>query len=185
MTDIEIIFGFYGLLLGLAVATITTNLADALKSRREVKLGWVPILIGAYILLGVVDQWTALAVLRDEVTFSPIMLVTMLGMALPYIFVGRAMMPESFEEVGSLEAFYLENKTEILVALLIPPLTASVFNLFYFSDVSLTLTATAVLKLPPIAIFIWLIVTGNVRWHRAGFALASLHLTGSMILRTL
>ena len=186
MTDIEIIYGFYGLLLGLAVATITTNLADALKSRRQVKLGYVPILIGAYILLCVVEQWTAMAVLRDVFTFSPLMLVTMLSMALPYIFVGRAMMPESFAEVGEIETFYLENKTEILIALLIPPLAASAFNLFYFNDMfPAILIATAVFKAPLIVIFAWLLLTRNIRLHRAGYALACLHLGGTMILRTL
>ena len=51
MSGFEFLFSFYGLLLGLAVANVTSSFADAWRSRSEWHVGAAPPLLGTFILL--------------------------------------------------------------------------------------------------------------------------------------
>lgn len=58
MTDaFDFMFGFYGLLLGLAVAEIAGGFSRAWDERRRRRLGWIGPLFGAVLLLDLLTYW--------------------------------------------------------------------------------------------------------------------------------
>lgn len=65
MTGFEFLFSFYGLLLGLAVAQVTSSFADTRRRRGNRRLGVVPPILGLFVLLAVAQQWASFWAGRD------------------------------------------------------------------------------------------------------------------------
>jgi hypothetical protein len=129
MNGFEFLFSFYGLLLGLAVANVTSGFADTWRRRGNRKIGVAAPLLGLLVLLAAAQQWQSFWGARDVLTMGPWQLLTAMGMALPYIFVGQAMFPFDLNEGGSLEDHYFEQRQVLLGALLIPALVSTTYNI--------------------------------------------------------
>jgi hypothetical protein len=174
MTGFEALFSFYGLLLGLAVANVTSSFADTWRRRRNWKMGIAPPLLGLLILLAAAQQWSSFWGARDLLTMGPWEVLTSMGMALPYIFVSHAMFPVDLHEGGSLEEHYMQQSPALLGALLAPPIVSLTANLAYgqpppsFRDlIGFILAGYSLPILIPVALLLW-----RNRWaHRAGMAL--------------
>ena len=131
MTGFEALFAFYALLLGLAVANVTSSFADMYRSRRHVRIGWTTPLLGVVILLSVCHQW--LAVFNaQELTLRAGEIIAMLTLALPYIFISQAMTPRP-GEAASLEEHYAGHRLVLAGMLLVPLLTSLVVNVVYLT----------------------------------------------------
>lgn len=174
MTGFEALFSFYGLLLGLAVANVTSSFADTWRRRGNWKMGIAPPLLGLFILLAAAEQWSSFWGARDLLTMGPWEVLTSMGMALPYIFVSHAMFPVDLHEGGSLEEHYMQQSPVLLGALLAPPIVSLTYNLANgppppsFSDIiGFILAAYSPQILIPVVLLLW-----RNRWaHRAGMAL--------------
>jgi hypothetical protein len=129
MTGFEFLFSFYGLLLGLAVANVTSSFADTWRRRGKWKMGIAPPLLGLFILLAATQQWVSFWAARDSLTMGSWEMLTSMGMALPYIFVSHAMFPVDLNEGGSLEDHYFRQRPILLGALLVPPLVSLSYNI--------------------------------------------------------
>ena len=127
MSGFEYIFTFYGLLLGLAVANATGNLAEMWRSHAVVKVGLAPPLLCLFILLAAAQQWVSFWGARETLTMSPASLLMSIGMALPYIFVSHGMTPAR-EGSASFEDFYLDHRKTLMGVLTIPPVLSFVYN---------------------------------------------------------
>ncbi len=128
MGDFEYLFSFYGLLLGLAVANVTTGFADMWRERREVSVGICPPLLAAVVLMGGMNVWLVYWQTSQGVTLNAWRMLSAAGVALPYIFISRAMFPPA-AEATSLEDHYLAHRGLLLCALAVPPLVSAVSNI--------------------------------------------------------
>lgn len=127
MSGFEAIFAFYALLLGLAVANVTSAFANMYKARRTTAVGWTTPLLGVVVLLSASQQWMSLFRSQADINLGFREIVACLGMALPYIFVSQAMTPRDGEAV-SLEAYYAEHRLVLVGALMTPLCTSAILN---------------------------------------------------------
>lgn len=127
MAEFDALFAFYALLLGLAVANVTTAFAEMYKLRGRVAVGWTTPLLGVVILLSACQQWLSLFRAQADLKLGVWQIFTCLGMALPYIFISQVMRPRP-DEVVPLERHYAEHRIVLAGALLVPLVTSSVRN---------------------------------------------------------
>ena len=171
MADIEFLVAFLGLLFGLALANISNNLADSWRSRRELPIGLSPIFFSAFIVLSIVQQWQAVAYARDSISIDAISIFTALGVSLPFIFASRALMPLNRDSWDSIEQFYIKERHEFLALLMVPPiasLTGYVLSSWQDIDLSQQLISTLIIYGLVIFLPLLMMLTKNVRLHRAG-----------------
>lgn len=128
MSDFEYLFSFCGLLLGLAVANVATGFADMWRDRQAVAVGICVPLLAFIVLFGGMNVWLVYWNAREVVSFDVWRILSAAGVALPYVFVSRAMFP-SPDQRRPLEEHYLEHRKVILAALAIPPIVSAASNL--------------------------------------------------------
>lgn len=129
MSEFEALFAFYGLLLGLAIANVTTAFADMYRARATTRIGLTVPLLGLLVLLAATQQWTSLFGARDRTQLGVGVILTCLAMALPYIFVSRVMTPDERETTRDLERHYADNRIVLIAMLMAPLLTSAIYNI--------------------------------------------------------
>ena len=130
MSGFEALFAFYALLLGLAIANVSNAFADMYSRRAQVPVGWTVPLLGAVVILAASQQWLSLYRAREGMTLEPASILACLAMALPYIVIGRLMVPHD-GSARSLEAHYTAQRGLLAGMLLVPVLVSMLFNLVY------------------------------------------------------
>ena len=132
MDGFNFLFSFYGLLLGLAVASVTTAFAEMWRNHERVPVGRALPLLGIFILLAAAEQWVSFWQSREHLTMGPWQLLTGLAMALPYIFVSQAMAPHSDDSRWpTLEDYYGAHRRTLLGVLSVPPVISFTFNVAF------------------------------------------------------
>ncbi len=128
MQDFDYLFSFYGLLLGLSVANVASGFGDMWRDRNAVAIGIAAPLLAAIVLFGCMNIWMVYWRMRETVSFDAWRMLAAAGVALPYIFISRAMFPSAGGST-SLEDHYLANRHVILGALAISPIVSAASNL--------------------------------------------------------
>lgn len=128
MSGFEYLFTFYGLLLGLAIANVTTGFADMWRAREEIRPGWTTPLLGLFILLAAAHQWVSFWSGRNDINMEPWNLMISIGVALPYVFVSRGMFPRQQDRWSSLEDYYIAHRRVLLAAIAAPALASLIYN---------------------------------------------------------
>jgi hypothetical protein len=131
MSAFEYVFAFYGLLLGLAVANVVTGFADMWRERHVVAVGVCTPLIAGTVLLGVMNIWLRFWTAADTLVLSAWQLIGIVALAVPYIFISRAVFPAGGGI--ALEDHYLAHRRTILLALAVPPAVAMMRTATQFS----------------------------------------------------
>ena len=125
MGGFDYLFSFYGLLLGIAVANVAIGFADMWRDCEKIAVGTCPPLVASSVLLGGMNVWMQMWLTRSDATVSGIQMLAAAAIALPYVFVSRAIFPGAEEdEERSLEEHYLRHRTLILVLLAIPTIVS-------------------------------------------------------------
>lgn len=183
MTDIEFVVSFVALLGGLLLANVANNLADALRSRRDLPIGFVPWAINFYISAGFVTGFTLFWAGRDTLSFDMLTLISQLAVFGPYIMASRLLYPEHKDRWASVEEYYIANRKLILGVLLIAPSVFGFNILTYEVDASMSerVFNTLVAVVPVVATLVLLMLTENRRWHWAGWGFLTVHRIASMI----
>ena len=177
MTDIEFIVSFWILLSGLLLANIANNLADALRARRDLPIGFLPWAINFYIATSVISTLFLLSKADETLSLDMLVLIGLLAALGPYIIVSRLLYPEHKERWDSVEDYYLANRKLILGIMVIGPVV-TIFNRFYIdngltiSEKTLSVLGTLV---PVVATFLLLMGTQKRHWHWAGFGFLIAH----------
>ena len=128
MADFDYLFSFYGLLLGLSVANVASGFGDMWRDRNAVRVGICAPLLAAVVLFGCMNIWLVYWRFRHGIEFDAWRMLAAAGVALPYIFISRAMFP-SVGSATSLEDHYITNRRVILIALAISPIVSATSNL--------------------------------------------------------
>lgn len=123
----EYLFSFYGLLLGIAVANVAIGFADMWRDCGKIGVGYCPPLLGSIVMLGGMNVWLTMWHVRQDVTVGAWQMLAATGVAMPYVFVSRAMFPGAERESEhSLEEHYLRHRVLILLVMVVPPVVSLV-----------------------------------------------------------
>jgi hypothetical protein len=121
INSFDYLFSFYGLLLGIAVANVAIGFADMWRDCERIRVGTCPPLVASSVLLGGMNVWLQMWLARSHVTVDGIQMLVAAAIALPYVFVSRAIFPgREAEPESSLEEHYLRHRKLILILLTIP-----------------------------------------------------------------
>jgi hypothetical protein len=121
----DYLFTFYGLLLGIAVANVAIGFADMWRDCGRIAVGYCPPLLGIAVMLGGMNVWLTMWHIRTDVGVTAWQMLAAIGVAMPYVFVSRAMFPGAERESEqSLEEHYLRHRLLILAVLTIPPVVS-------------------------------------------------------------
>ena len=125
MGSFDYLFSFYGLLLGIAVANVAIGFADMWRDSDRIAVGTCPPLVASSVLLGGMNVWLQMWLSRPYVTVDGIQMLAAAAVALPYVFVSRAIFPgDEGAAEHSLEDHYLRHRTLILILLAIPTMVS-------------------------------------------------------------
>ena len=127
MNSFDYLFSFYGLLLGIAVANVAIGFADMWRDCGKIGVGYCPPLLGVIVMLGGMNVWLTMWHVRQDAGVSAWQMLAATGVAMPYVFVSRAMFPGAEKDTErSLEEHYLRHRVLILLILVIPPVVSLV-----------------------------------------------------------
>jgi uncharacterized membrane protein len=130
MEQFDYLFSFYGLLLGIAVANVAIGFADMWRDCEKVEVGACPPLLACIVLFGGMNVWLTTWQTRQHVNVSGWQMLAAAAIALPYVFVSRAMFPgQEKDPERSLEEHYLRHRILILAVLTAPPIVSVVSKL--------------------------------------------------------
>lgn len=131
MGPFDYLFSFYGLLLGIAVANVAIGFADMWRDSEKIKVGTCPPLLCTIVMLGGMNVWLTMWHLHDAVEVTAWQMVAAAFVALPYVFVSRAMFPgQEMKQELSLEEHYLKHRKLILLILTVPPVASAASRVF-------------------------------------------------------
>lgn len=68
MSEFEFLFPLFALLVGLSMTEMLSGLAQALKSDRDVRVGWLTPLLGTLILINLAMFWQSSWDIRSQIT---------------------------------------------------------------------------------------------------------------------
>jgi hypothetical protein len=127
MGPFDYLFSFYGLLLGIAVANVAIGFADMWRDSEKIKVGTCPPLLCTIVMLGGMNVWLTMWHLHDLIQVTAWQMVAAAFVALPYVFVSRAMFPgQELKQELSLEEHYLKHRKLILLIMAVPPIASVV-----------------------------------------------------------
>lgn len=119
MSAFEFICGFFGLLLGLALAEGLGGLSRALKASHKVRIGWATALLGIFVSCDVVTFWMYGWGMRDllplnwQVLFGGFVVTALYYVAASLIF------PDDFEEWPDLDAYFDRHYRKVMGGVLL------------------------------------------------------------------
>ncbi len=122
-------FGFYGLLLGLAVAEVASGFSRAYDERDKRKIGIVAPLFGILLLVDLISFWMNAWAYRDLPDVSYLIALTVALVALLYYFAATQIFPKATER-ATLDIHIMEHRRVVVFCVLtsnlitqIPPAT--------------------------------------------------------------
>lgn len=124
MSAFEFFFGFYSLILGLAVVEVVSGFSKALRSGGPVRLGYCTPLLALFILLDLVQFWNDTWFGYQNVGVNPAVLTVALGTASIYYLAASLIFPDRTEEWGDIDAYYDRHKRQVIGASIAANLTA-------------------------------------------------------------
>ena len=182
MSDIELAVTFVAMLCGLLLANVANNLADALRSRRDLPIGFVPWAINFYIAVAVINVFASVAgVSFDWSSFGTAMIITLCLILVPYVMASRLLYPEHKERWDSIEDYYLANRKLILGLMLIPAVSYALSLTYYTPELVVTGPILLFNSLPTIATLFAMIFVDKPQWHWVGWGFLILHRFALMI----
>jgi len=126
----EFFFSFYGLILGLSLATMCTGLVRALKRRRQSRMGWLTPLLALFVALDITTFWVgAWADLRNA-PFSYGLIVLSLAIALAYFLATTLVFPDTDERPVHLDDHFWANRRTVLLLIVLSNLLGYASSVF-------------------------------------------------------
>ncbi len=182
MTDIELMVSFVALLCGLLLANVANNLGDALRSRRDLPIGFVPWAINLYICIAVINQFTSVSgVSENWSSFGTSAMVVLCLMLLPYVVASRLLYPENKDSWETIEDYYLANRKVIIFVLMISPVSYAFSLIFYTPELVQKGPVLLFGSLPVISTLAVLTFVKSRIIHRIGWSFLITHRLGAMV----
>lgn len=145
MSEFEFVFPLFALLVGLSMTEMLSGLAYALKSKRDIRVGWLTPLLGTLILINLAMFWQGSWDIRDQITASSGSFFLLLVVGGAYFLAASMVFPSWGSDVRDLDDHFMDIRTLSLLAI-------AACNLVFIGRIAL---ATA----RPIGLWWW---SGNV-----------------------
>lgn len=117
MTAFEFVFPLFGLLVGLSYTEMLGGLARALKSPRDVRIGWLVPLLGLLVLINLTMFWYGAWQLRHMATPTSGSLLLILLVGGTYYLAASLVFPNPGDAVADLDEHFLATRKMALVAI--------------------------------------------------------------------
>jgi hypothetical protein len=130
MNEFEFVFPLFALLVGLSMAEMLSGLANSLKSKREVQIGWLTPLLGMLILINLAMFWQGSWQIRDAITADSATLLLVVVVGGTYYLAASMVFPLSGANVHDLDHHFMEHRR-------VPLLAIAGCNLVYFIRVGM------------------------------------------------
>ncbi len=177
MSAFEFFFGFFSLVMGLAMATVATGLANVLRARKVVPLGRLTPLLALLVLLDICSFWViGWNNLQDiAITYATIYLG--LAMTLVYFLSAALVFPNDASEWPSLDDYYDSHKRLVLGGVLFSNALGLIWRVMSVDAGEFDPVTTALL----ILFFGVLIALMFIRNRRINLALLLVHLSTDVV----
>jgi hypothetical protein len=130
MSEFEFVFPLFALLVGLSMAEMLAGLAHALKSKRDIHVGWMTPLLGTLILINLAMFWQGSWEMREGITASSASLLLVLAVGGTYFLAASLVFPSSDANVRDLDQHFMSIRRIALLAI-------AACNLVYFVRVAM------------------------------------------------
>ena len=130
MSEFEFVFPLFALLVGLSVTEMLSGLAHALKSKRDIHVGWLTPLLGTLILINLAMFWQGSWEMRDSITASSSSFLLVLAVGGTYFLAASLTFPSWDANVRDLDQHFMDNRKLALLAI-------AACNLVYFVRVAM------------------------------------------------
>ena len=117
MSDFELLFSLFSLLLGLAMAQVLGDGGRVINLRHKIRIGWLTPLLATLVMLDLSSFWTTAFGLRDRVAAHYLVLLLLLVFASAYYLVATLVFPNELDEKTDLDAHYWENRRIVVGAI--------------------------------------------------------------------
>lgn len=124
MSNFELVFSLFGLVLGLALCEVLAGFDRALQTRHRVQIGWLTPLLGLVVALDLISFWTIAWTVRDIIPASYGVLLFVFVLTATYYLVARLVFPRDVAEWPSFDRYYFAHKRLILGGVLLCNLLA-------------------------------------------------------------
>lgn len=121
MSQFELVFAVYGLLLGLAIAEVLGGFSRALKLKRgtkAVRIGWLTPLLGILVMLDLTSFWLLAWDAREQIEANYATLVGVLAMVGIYYLAATLIFPDTPEEWPDFDDWYDKQNRMVIGGLL-------------------------------------------------------------------
>lgn len=115
MSTFEFFFGFYALILGLAVVEVVSGLSRALRARRVGALGLCTPLLALYLLLDLVQYWVDTWTRHQDPHINAGVLTVALAIAALYYLAASLVFPDEVEGLEAGDAHYDAQKRTVVL----------------------------------------------------------------------
>ena len=110
MSEFEFVFPLFALLVGLSVTEMLAGLAHALKSKRDIHVGWLTPLLGTLILINLAMFWQGSWDMRDSMTASSSSFLLVLAVGGTYFLAASLTFPSWDANVRDLDQHFMDNR---------------------------------------------------------------------------
>lgn len=121
MSQFELVFAVYGLLLGLAIAEVLGGFSRALKLKRgtrAVRIGWLTPLLGILVMLDLTSFWLLAWDAREQIEANYATLIVVLAMVGIYYLAATLIFPDTPEEWPDFDDWYDKQNRMVIGGLL-------------------------------------------------------------------
>lgn len=160
-------FSFYGLVLGLSVAQVAGGLANAIGSRKAVRLGWLTPLLATFLLLDISSFWVQAWRIREHVIITYPSIFLGLAVALAYYISAALVFPRESSEWSDLDEHYAAHKRQVLAGVLCANVVVTALSIALRAEINIA----DLLTLEYFLYFVPLIALVFTRWKRVDAAL--------------
>ena len=130
MSEFEFVFPLFALLVGLSVTEMLSGLAHALKSKRDIHVGWLTPLLGTLILINLAMFWQGSWEMRDGITADSSSFLLVLAVGGTYFLAASLTFPSWDANVRDLDQHFMDNRKLALLAI-------AACNVVYFVRVAM------------------------------------------------
>ena len=117
MSEFEFVFPLFALLVGLAVTEMLAGLAHALKSKRDIHVGWLTPLLGTLILINLAMFWQGSWEMREGFTASSSSFLLVLAVGGTYFLAASLTFPSWDANVRDLDQHFMDNRKLAILAI--------------------------------------------------------------------
>jgi len=130
MSEFEFVFPLFALLVGLAVTEMLAGLAHALKSKRDIHVGWLTPLLGTLILINLAMFWQGSWEMRDGIRADSSSFLLVLVVGGTYFLASSLVFPNWDANVRDLDDHFMDNRKLAILAI-------AACNVVYFVRVAM------------------------------------------------